>query len=84
MMTDYEDMITDYEESEKPRRKKWRLSIAPFLTLFFTLLKVTGIIDWSWWWVFSPLWLPLLLILIGIVALIIISIGIIIYRIIKL
>lgn len=30
------------------------------LLLFFVflVLKLTGTIDWSWWWVFSPLWLP--------------------------
>jgi hypothetical protein len=83
MMTDYKDMMIDYEESRKPKRKM-RLSIAPFLTLFLILLKVTGIISWSWWWVFCPLWIPLLLILAGIVGLIIITIGIIIYRIAKL
>lgn len=21
------------------------------------VLKLTGIIGWSWWWVFAPLWL---------------------------
>jgi len=29
------------------------------LTLLFIGLKLTGFIDWSWWWVLSPLWLPL-------------------------
>ena len=82
-MTDYEDMMIDYEEYRKPKRKI-SLSIAPFLTLFLILLKVTGIIGWSWWWVFCPLWIPLLLILAGIVGLIIITIGFIIYRIAKL
>jgi hypothetical protein len=30
------------------------------LLLFFVflVLKLAGTIDWSWWWVFSPLWLP--------------------------
>jgi hypothetical protein len=28
------------------------------LTLLFVGLKLTGNIDWSWWWVLSPLWLP--------------------------
>ena len=28
------------------------------LTLLFIGLKMTGHIDWSWWWVFSPFWLP--------------------------
>lgn len=25
------------------------------LTILFVILKVTGYISWSWWWVFSPL-----------------------------
>jgi hypothetical protein len=27
------------------------------LTIVFVLLKVYEKIDWSWWWVFSPLWI---------------------------
>lgn len=26
------------------------------LQVGFILLKVAGVIDWSWWWVLSPLW----------------------------
>ena len=26
------------------------------LTILFIGLKLTNVIDWSWWWVFSPLW----------------------------
>ena len=29
--------------------------ILPFLTLLFTVLKLNGIIDWSWWIVLSPM-----------------------------
>ena len=29
------------------------------LTILFIGLKLTGHITWSWWWVLSPLWLPL-------------------------
>jgi len=29
------------------------------LTTLFIGLKLTGNIDWSWWWVLSPLWVPL-------------------------
>jgi hypothetical protein len=29
------------------------------LTIAFTILKLTGNISWSWWWVVSPLWIPL-------------------------
>jgi hypothetical protein len=27
------------------------------LTIIFIVLKVLDKIDWSWWWVFSPLWI---------------------------
>lgn len=29
------------------------------LTAIFVVLKLCDIITWSWWWVLSPLWLPL-------------------------
>ncbi|HQD31433.1 MAG TPA: hypothetical protein PLY59_07545 [Clostridiales bacterium] len=28
------------------------------LALIFITLKLTSVIDWSWWWVLSPLWIP--------------------------
>ena len=47
----------------------------------FLVLKLTGVVDWSWWWVTSPLWLAVLataavLILVG-------GVGFMIYRIVK-
>ena len=35
------------------------LSILTILGLIFVTLKLTNYIDWSWWWVTSPLWIPL-------------------------
>jgi len=29
------------------------------LTIVFIVLKLVGTITWSWWWVLSPLWLPI-------------------------
>ena len=29
------------------------------LAIVFITLKLIGYINWSWWWVLSPLWLPL-------------------------
>lgn len=29
------------------------------LTILFVGLKLTDHIDWSWWWVLSPIWIPL-------------------------
>lgn len=31
-------------------------TIILFLAFFFA--KIYDKIDWSWWWVFSPLWIP--------------------------
>ena len=28
------------------------------LTIAFIVLKLTGVIGWSWWWVLAPLWIP--------------------------
>jgi len=33
------------------------------LTVLFVGLKLTGHIDWSWWWVLSPLWITLVTVL---------------------
>ena len=35
------------------------LPILPILTIVFLVLKLTGNIDWSWFWVLSPTLIPL-------------------------
>lgn len=41
---------------------KVEASFVPSLLLVaFIVLKLTGVITWSWWWVLSPLWIPLAL-----------------------
>jgi hypothetical protein len=37
------------------------LTVIIFLAFFFA--KIFDKIDWSWWWVFSPLWIPLAFVL---------------------
>ncbi len=34
------------------------------LTIVFITLKLTGYIDWSWWWVLSPIWIGFLVVLV--------------------
>lgn len=29
------------------------------LQIAFIVLKLTGVIAWSWWWVLAPLWAPI-------------------------
>ena len=31
------------------------------LAIVFIALKLTHVINWSWWWVLSPLWVPALI-----------------------
>lgn len=31
------------------------LGLSSVLTVIFVVLKLVGVIDWSWWWIFSPL-----------------------------
>lgn len=30
------------------------LGLCSVLTIIFVVLKLVGVIDWSWWWVVSP------------------------------
>lgn len=34
------------------------------LTVLFIALKLTNYIDWSWWWVLSPIWILTILLII--------------------
>lgn len=42
------------------------------LQIAFVVLKLCKVIDWSWWWVLSPIWistaLMILVVLIGIIV----------------
>lgn len=33
------------------------------LGIVFIVLKLTHVIDWSWWWVLAPFWIGFLLVL---------------------
>ena len=45
------------------------------LFVVFLVLKLTGNIDWSWWWVTSPIWIPLLAAVAIFITLIIVFVG---------
>ena len=39
------------------------------LTILFIGLKLTNVIDWSWWFVMMPLWaLPIVIIVLSLIA----------------
>lgn len=39
------------------------IGFSGLLTIVFIVLKLTGYIDWSWWWVLSPIWISISLLL---------------------
>lgn len=47
------------------------VGITGLLLVAFIVLKLTKVIDWSWWWVLSPIW--------GTIALLILCVPIYIY-----
>ena len=34
------------------------LGVVSILQIIFIVLKLTGNLDWNWWWVFSLIWIP--------------------------
>lgn len=45
------------------------MSVLGLLGVAFVVLKLMGIIAWSWWWVLAPFWaIPVLLLLLAILA----------------
>ena len=59
-----------YREEKSNTRTGTDITLS-LLLVAFVVLKLCGVIDWSWWWVLSPLWIPL-----GILILILAVIGV--------
>lgn len=34
------------------------MGLGTVLFIVFLILKLCDVIDWSWWWVTAPLWIP--------------------------
>lgn len=49
------------------------IGFCDLLFVVFLVLKLTHVIDWSWWWVTAPLWIPLALVIVVVVIVSIIS-----------
>lgn len=44
---------------KKVTKKSSGINTSLVLFLIFLTLKLTNVIDWSWWWVTCPLWIGL-------------------------
>lgn len=38
------------------------IGFGSLLLLLFIALKLCGVINWSWWWLLSPVWIPLIVV----------------------
>lgn len=50
--------------SNSSETKSGGIGFCGLLTIAFIVLKLIGYISWSWWWVVSPIWIPLVLIIV--------------------
>lgn len=50
------------------------IGIGTLLTIVFVVLKLTGVITWSWIWVLSPLWIGFA------ISLILFIVGLLVFR----
>lgn len=59
--------------SDSFNNKSGGIGFVGLLTILFIGLKLTDYIDWSWWWVLSPIWISVsivgLIILVAVVIL---------------
>jgi hypothetical protein len=44
--------------SEESNAAGGGIGFCGLLAIAFIVLKLCGVIDWSWWWVLAPLWIP--------------------------
>lgn len=40
-----------------------KIGFGGLLALFFVVLRLCDVIDWSWWWVLAPIWIPVAIML---------------------
>lgn len=38
-------------------------SFLSMLAILFIALKLLNVINWSWWWVLAPIWIPIAVVL---------------------
>lgn len=48
---------------EKTTVKSSGIGFLGLLTILFIGLRLTGFIDWAWYWLIAPLWMPVALVL---------------------
>lgn len=49
------------------------IGFAGVLTIVFIVLKLCGVIAWSWWWVLAPVWITVAIYIIALVVVMVIA-----------
>ena len=61
-MTKFEyDMYKEYKkfDNKTTAAASGGMKFCDVLLIVFIVLKLCKVINWSWWWVLSPFWIPL-------------------------
>lgn len=58
---------------EKQTTVNGGIGFTGLLTIAFIVLKLLGIITWGWVWVFSPIWIEIILVILLLAVLIILG-----------
>lgn len=51
------------KNSDKVVVRSGGIGFGGLLAVLFIGLKLCGVIGWSWWWILSPLWIPVAIVL---------------------
>jgi len=60
-------------ENKNNNTNKDGIGFTGLLTIAFIVLKLCGVITWSWLWVLSPLWISLALVIVLVIIYLILS-----------
>lgn len=60
---------------EKSNAGAGGVGVTGLLQVAFIVLKLCGVINWSWWWVLSPSWIATGFLLIALAALVIVALA---------
>lgn len=68
----YADVVFNVrvKEPQSIGGRSWNraMDVSPIVPSTFIVLKLTGVIAWSWWWVLSPLWISGILLAVAVCA----------------
>lgn len=67
-------MSNNSPSNSSSNRSSGGIGFSGLLTIVFIVLKLCGVIHWSWLWVLAPLWIPIAIFLLVLIISIIIEI----------